>query len=388
MSSLDTSGLFAGAAAVGASVKAPQSSVDAGAAGAAGAAAAAVAGGAEANASQPSATAEAGAAAGAGAAGAAAGAPAKSAQPSPPLALGAAGAATGADEKSAHASAAVLATTGAAAGAAGVARSRRSNIPPPAAGAAGAIGAAGAAGAAGAEAFMTGVAVVFPLASPGVGPETFRSTYCLCSYLLRMYRSTTFISDDLGFAPGWRFFSQYSFARTLPMRSMKATCSSVHLSSCVDRTREMCTPRPRWIPEQLVHMNTPKLVLAQRGRRIGQSTHTRFSGRLRQRFRRLMSAFCTRSSILLAFGNGIRRAKVSQIRRFEAPEGGDLGAMSRLKRGERRARRSAEDGVALWTVKPRGARVKLSLTSSIKARFRSVGTRAWVNSPRFPTGST
>ena len=45
MSSLDTSGLFAGAAAVGASVKAPQSSVDAGAAGAAGAAAAAVAGG-------------------------------------------------------------------------------------------------------------------------------------------------------------------------------------------------------------------------------------------------------------------------------------------------------------------------------------------------------
>ena len=34
----------------------------------------------------------------------------------------------------------------------------------------------------------------------------------------------------------------------------------------------------------------------------------------------------------------------------------------------------------------RGGRVESSHTSSIKARFRSLGTRAWVNSPRFTTG--
>ena len=78
-----------------------------------------------------------------------------------------------------------------------------------------------------------------------MGPSAFLSANSLRSYFLLMYLSTTFRSDVVGLAPGTMFFSQYSFARTLPMRSMNETWSSVHLSSCVDLTREMCTPRPR-----------------------------------------------------------------------------------------------------------------------------------------------
>ena len=42
--------------------------------------------------------------------------------------------------------------------------------------------------------------------------------------------------------------SQCSFARLLPMFSIVITSSVVHLSSAQERTLEMCTPRPRWIP--------------------------------------------------------------------------------------------------------------------------------------------
>ena len=127
-----------------------------------------------------------------------------------------------------------------------------------------------------------------PFPSPGVGPLTpcLLSTNSLASYFFRMNRSTTGESELIGFAPLGRFASQYAFARRLPMRSSFTTWSSVHRSSAVDRTNEMCTPRPRWAPEQLVQMKMPRLTLAHRGRRIGQSAHTRFSGRFRHRVRR------------------------------------------------------------------------------------------------------
>jgi len=41
----------------------------------------------------------------------------------------------------------------------------------------------------------------------------------------------------LGLAPTGRFISQYRLARSLPIFSMKSTCSTVHLSSCVLRTQ-------------------------------------------------------------------------------------------------------------------------------------------------------
>ena len=74
---------------------------------------------------------------------------------------------------------------------------------------------------------MTGV-VVFPLASPGVGPETFRSTYCLCSYLPRMYRSTTFISGTTRASPRLEVLLPILFARTLPIRSWRLVPPSTY----------------------------------------------------------------------------------------------------------------------------------------------------------------
>tara|TARA_B100001175_G_C19323138_1_gene548762 strand:+ start:519 stop:725 length:207 start_codon:yes stop_codon:yes gene_type:complete len=67
---------------------------------------------------------------------------------------------------------------------------------------------------------------------------------------------------------------------------MYSTCVSVHLSNCVDRTLEMCTPKLLWIPEQFVHMKIPKFMLAHRGKRDGHSAQTMFSGFFKHAFKR------------------------------------------------------------------------------------------------------
>ena len=95
------------------------------------------------------------------------------------------------------------------------------------------------------------------------------------------------------------------------MRSSFTTCTSLHRSSCVDRTKEMCTPRLRWMPLQFVHTKMPRFTLAHRGSRIGQSAHTRFSGRFKHRFKRFTSAFCARSSAMRIGGSEQTRAKRS-----------------------------------------------------------------------------
>mmetsp|Transcript_18348 Transcript_18348/g.45732 ORF Transcript_18348/g.45732 Transcript_18348/m.45732 type:complete len:314 (+) Transcript_18348:229-1170(+) len=295
------------AAAGGALEKAPQSSTGLGAG-------TAVAGAAEAKASHLSAPAGA-AVTGAKAAGATTGATldanAPNASHAPALA-----AAPGAEEKSAHPSSpAEEAATSCGASATGAAKSKRSNIPPPAAGAAaGTATRAATAGATTDAAAAAGAAAAAAAAaacpSPGVGPSVFLSAYILRSYLSRMYLSTTGRSETFGLAPAGRFFSQNTLARTFPMRSMTPTCSGVHLSSCVERTREMCTPSPRWIPEQFVHMKMPRLSDAHRGSRMGQSTHTKFSGRFRQRLRRFMSWACSRSPAAILAAIGKRTAEL------------------------------------------------------------------------------
>ena len=45
-------------------------------------------------------------------------------------------------------------------------------------------------------------------------------------------------------------------------------CSGVQESKLTDLTRDMCTPRLRWIPAQRMHMNTPRFQDAQRGPRM------------------------------------------------------------------------------------------------------------------------
>ena len=71
--------------------------------------------------------------------------------------------------------------------------------------------------------------------------------------------------------------SQYWLALLLPILWMNATCSGNHVSSVVERTLEMWTPRLRWTPEQFRHINTPRLTLAQVGPRAQQSAHFRLS---------------------------------------------------------------------------------------------------------------
>lgn len=42
-------------------------------------------------------------------------------------------------------------------------------------------------------------------------------------------------------------------------------CSGVHWSRLTDLTRDMCTPRFRWIPAHLMQINTPRFQEAHRG---------------------------------------------------------------------------------------------------------------------------
>ena len=200
----------------------------------------------------------------------------------PPLAAGAAGA------EVPKAPQPPLVAAGAGAGA----TSSRSNKPPPTGAAAGDAAGATAGATAGAD------ATDLPLPSPLVGPSLVLSTYIFRSYLALMYFSTTGSAELVGFAPGGRRASQYAFARSLPIVSMSTTCFSFHVSSVVDRTNDMCTPRERWMPEQFVQMKMPRLTDAQRGWREGQSAHSWFSGRFKHASRRLRSLLCSRSDIL------------------------------------------------------------------------------------------
>lgn len=87
-------------------------------------------------------------------------------------------------------------------------------------------------------------------------------THRFDSYLVRMKFSI--LASD-GTWPGASFASQYLFARALPHLSTLWSCSSVHVSRSTDLTLEMCVPMPRWIPEQRMHMKTPRFQLAHRG---------------------------------------------------------------------------------------------------------------------------
>lgn len=82
------------------------------------------------------------------------------------------------------------------------------------------------------------------------------------SYFVRMKFS---ILASEGTWPGASFASQYLFARALPHFSTLCSCSSVQVSRSTDLTLLMCVPMPRWMPEQRMHMKTPRFQLAQRG---------------------------------------------------------------------------------------------------------------------------
>lgn len=85
------------------------------------------------------------------------------------------------------------------------------------------------------------------------------------SYFVRM-KFSIFASE--GTWPGASFASQYLFALALPHFSTLCSCSSVQVSRSTDLTFEMCVPMPRWIPEQRMHMKTPRFQLAHRGSEV------------------------------------------------------------------------------------------------------------------------
>lgn len=93
----------------------------------------------------------------------------------------------------------------------------------------------------------------------GMGPSM---TQRFDSYFVRMKFSILF---SLGMWPATSFASQYRFALSLPHCSILSRCSSVHESRVTDLTLLICTPRPRCIPEHLMHRKMPRFQLAQRG---------------------------------------------------------------------------------------------------------------------------
>ena len=63
----------------------------------------------------------------------------------------------------------------------------------------------------------------------------------------------------LGHAPmPWRF--QCSRARAFPPTAHRYSCRYVHLSIVVERQKDTCTPRRRWIPEHSRHMRVPNVT--------------------------------------------------------------------------------------------------------------------------------
>jgi hypothetical protein len=93
----------------------------------------------------------------------------------------------------------------------------------------------------------------------GMGPSI---VHRFDSYFVRM-KFSIFASD--GTWPGASLASQYLFARAFPHFSTLCNCSSVHVSRSTDLTLLMCVPIPRCMPEQRMHMKTPRFQLAHRG---------------------------------------------------------------------------------------------------------------------------
>lgn len=93
----------------------------------------------------------------------------------------------------------------------------------------------------------------------GMGPSI---TQRLLSYFVRMKFS---ILASLGTWPAANLCSQYLFARAFPQRRIDAICWSVHESRSTDFTREMWTPKLRWMPEQRMQTKTPRFHEAHLG---------------------------------------------------------------------------------------------------------------------------
>lgn len=124
----------------------------------------------------------------------------------------------------------------------------------------------------------------------GMGPSI---THRFDSYFVRIKFSI--LASD-GTCPGCSFASQYLFALALPHFRTLCSCSSVQASRSTDLTREMCVPIPRWMPEHLMHTNTPRFQLAHRGCLFRlQSAHTLFPSSLTRALS--VWAFCAARSL-------------------------------------------------------------------------------------------
>jgi hypothetical protein len=84
-------------------------------------------------------------------------------------------------------------------------------------------------------------------------------------------------------------------ARSLPPAVMRHSCSGVHESISVDRTKLRCVPRFLWSPAQSMQRNMPYEVDAQVGWCASQSKQNLFSGLARSR---------VKSALLSARGRG------------------------------------------------------------------------------------
>jgi hypothetical protein len=103
----------------------------------------------------------------------------------------------------------------------------------------------------------------------GIGPSMVQR---LDSYFVRMKFSI--LASD-GTCPGASFASQYLFALAFPHFNTLCSCSSVQVSRSTDLTLLMCVPMPRCMPEQRMHMKTPRFQLAHRGSATCQHTSAR-----------------------------------------------------------------------------------------------------------------
>ena len=93
--------------------------------------------------------------------------------------------------------------------------------------------------------------------------------------------------------------------RILCTRPLTSTCLVVQLSKFTLLTNEMCTPSARWMPEQSIHINTPKLAEAHRGPLLQQSTHRSLPGCL-SNFSSLLRSLAWSSPIAIQSDLGSR----------------------------------------------------------------------------------
>jgi hypothetical protein len=92
-------------------------------------------------------------------------------------------------------------------------------------------------------------------------PSTFAVNLALyssptsLSYLSRIVQSSHVLPSNFV----WSCDSQNDFQASLPPADMRASSVDLNASMVMLRTKEMWTPRPRWIPEQERHMKMPNL---------------------------------------------------------------------------------------------------------------------------------